>query len=696
MAIRKLCPISREDALEGVAMLEMRADLFVVKVGLTVKFQIGFQLPPCELCYMARIPAEIVDRIVAAADIVEVVGDVVQLKKKGQNMWACCPFHQEKSPSFSVSPAKGIFKCFGCGKAGDAVKFVMETDGASYVEALRTLAKRYSIEIPETELAPDSAEAIAHSARESLFILSNWAKNFYREQLHKTEDGRIGLSYFRERQLDKATIEKFELGYSPDAWSALTDKALAEGYELKFLEASGLTIVKDEKRYDRFRARVVFPIHNVSGKVIGFGARALKRDEKGPKYLNSPESEIYHKSDVLYGMYFAKQAIRQADLCYLTEGYLDVISLAQAGIANVVASSGTSLTEGQIRLIGRYSQNVTILYDGDAAGIKASLRGMDLILEAGLNVSIVLFPEREDPDSYVRKVGEEAFRKYLADHTQDFISFKARLIAEDAKSNPAKRAEAVREIVETIVKIPDGIKRAVYFKEAAAIFGLEEQLLISEANKLTASQRQQDRKKLQEDPSGHPPFQPEELSLPEPELDRLAQLKLSEQELVRILVMHPNYRFPDGSSVLAPYLLQEVEEIEFLTPVYARIVEESRMQNNQGVALTPEFYTRHPEEQIRKEAIELQMNASRYQKSPGWKEHGVVVPDLDQDMEQAAFQAIAHLKWRNVQLMIDNVAAQVQSNTNPADIDAQLRLYQQLKSMERQLAADALGNVIAG
>ncbi|ARK09653.1 DNA primase [Fibrivirga algicola] len=436
-----------------------------------------------------RIPEETVERIRQAAEIVEVVGDFVSLKRRGSNYIACCPFHNEKSPSFNVNPARQIYKCFGCGKAGDSVRFIMDVENLGYGEALRYLAKKYNIEIEEQEVTPE--EQLKHTERESLYIVLNYAKTFFQDHLLKSEEGRgIGLSYFRERGFSDPTIAAFDLGYSPDQWDALLKDAQTKGYNPELLNKAGLTVTREEsgKIFDRFRGRVMFPIHNVSGRVIAFGARILKPDPKAPKYLNSPETEAYHKSQVLYGIFQAKQTIRQEDVCYLTEGYTDVISLHQAGIKNVVASSGTSLTIEQIRLISRFTQNVTILYDGDAAGVKAALRGLDMVLEEGLNVSVATFPNGDDPDSYVRKVGAEAFKAYLSQYTQDFIAFKTAALLKDAGDNPFKRAEVITEIVGSITRIPDPIKRQVFFQSTARQLSVDEQTLISESNRLLRKQ----------------------------------------------------------------------------------------------------------------------------------------------------------------------------------------------------------------
>ncbi|OYX94261.1 MAG: DNA primase, partial [Sphingobacteriia bacterium 35-40-5] len=430
------------------------------------------------------IPKDTVDKIIETSRIEEVVGDFVSLKRRGTSMIGLCPFHNEKTPSFHVSVGKGIFKCFGCGKGGDSVRFIMEHEKATYPEALRYLANKYSIEIAEVENTPE--EQAVNDRRESLYIVSAWAAKFFQQQMLETDEGKsIGLSYFKERGFRDDIIKKFELGYSPDVWDALTQSAITEGYNIQFLEETGLTIRKEnEKFYDRFRGRVMFPIHSFTGRVIGFGGRTLKTDKAVPKYVNSPESDIYHKSNVLYGLFFAKKSMRDEDNCYLVEGYADVLSVHQAGIENVVASSGTSLTIEQIRMIGRFTKNITILYDGDDAGIKASLRGLDMILEEGLNVKIVLFPDGDDPDSYVQKFGSAAFKSHIEGSKKDFILFKTSILLKDAGNDPIKRAGIIREVVESIAKIPDGIKASVFVRECSSLLQIEERVLISELNKI--------------------------------------------------------------------------------------------------------------------------------------------------------------------------------------------------------------------
>src|ERR1700749_382802 len=433
-----------------------------------------------------------IDRIMEAIDIVEVVGEFVQLKKRGAHYVGLSPFANERTPSFTVSPAKGIFKDFSSGKGGSAITFLMELEKFTYPEALKWLAKKYSIEVEETVETIENKEEENH--RESLMIVSAYAAKFFHESLLETEEGQnIGLSYFKERGFSNEIIKKFELGYSPDQWEAFTSQALKEGYQQEFLEVSGLSVKRDNgSLYDRYRGRVMFPIHSFTGRVIAFGGRTLKNDKNVPKYVNSPESEIYHKSNILYGLFFAKKAIRDEDNCYLVEGYADVLSVHQAGIENVVASSGTSLTIEQIRLKSRFTKNITILYDGDAAGIKASLRGLDMILEEGLNVKVVLFPDGHDPDSYVRSVGTNAFKTHIDKNRKVFILYKTDILLKEAGTDPIKRADVIREVVESIAKIPDSIKASVFIKDCSHLLQIDERALLSELNKMRLNKAKKD------------------------------------------------------------------------------------------------------------------------------------------------------------------------------------------------------------
>ena len=408
----------------------------------------------------------------------EVIGDFVQLKRAGSNYKGLSPFSNERTPSFMVSPVKQIWKDFSSGKGGNAIAFLMEHEHFTYPEAIRYLAKKYHIDIEETEQSTE--EKAQADERESLYIVSEYAQQYFQDTLFNTEAGKaIGMTYFKERGFTEETIQKFRLGFSPDEWTAFTDNALAKGYQLEFLEKTGLTIVNGDRKFDRFKGRVMFPIHSMSGRVLGFGGRILTNDKKQAKYLNSPESEIYHKSKVLYGIFFAKQAIAKADNCYLVEGYTDVIQMNQKGIENVVASSGTALTQDQIRLIHRLTPNITVLYDGDAAGLRASIRGVDLILEQGMNVKVCTFPDGDDPDSFARKTAYEDLVIYLENNATDFIRFKASLLMQEAQNDPIKKAETIRDMVESISKIPDLIKREVYVRECATIMDISEQVLFS-------------------------------------------------------------------------------------------------------------------------------------------------------------------------------------------------------------------------
>lgn len=560
-----------------------------------------------------RIPEATVDQIRQAADILEVVNDFVSLKKRGSNYIACCPFHNEKTPSFSVNPARQIYKCFGCGKAGDSVRFVMDIENIGYGEALRYLAKKYGVEIEEQEQTPE--ELLRQNERESLLIVLNFAKTFFQEALLNSDEGKsVGLTYFRERGFTNPTLDAFDLGYSYDQWDALLQAGLKRGYKREILEKAGLILSKENNKvFDRFRGRVMFPIHNVSGRVIAFGARILKTDKNqpggaSPKYLNSPETEVYHKSQVLYGIYQAKQTIRQEDVCYLTEGYTDVISLHQAGIKNVVASSGTSLTTEQIRLINRFTPNVTILYDGDAAGIKAALRGLDMVLEEGLNLKLLLLPDGEDPDSYVHKVGADAFKTYIKEHSQDFVDFKASRWLAEAGDDPLKRAEGISDVCASITKIPDLLKRQTLSQRVAQVFHVSEQSVISEINRLLRVQQEQARKSSdrqkrapgQEQRSAPstadssiedinallneleidtaPSIDESGYSLapaPEAEKERIKSTRTpvsyQEEECARLLINYGAQELEPGIT-LCQYILSELHEIDFQTQPFNHIL----------------------------------------------------------------------------------------------------------------------------
>ncbi|HMT28241.1 MAG TPA: DNA primase, partial [Bacteroidia bacterium] len=524
------------------------------------------------------IKKETIDVIVDTARIEEVVGDFVQLKRRGTNLIGLCHFHNEKTPSFNVSPTRGIFKCFGCGKAGNAVNFIMEHEHYSYPEALRYLAGKYNVTIEEDEKTPEFDQD--QLQRESLLVVTEFAKKFFIKQLHESEEGKsIGLSYFHEREFTESMIEKFQLGYSPDSWRAFTDHAIQNGYLKENLVKAGFTIVNEDKMFDRFRGRVMFPIHNITGKVVAFGARILKTDPKAAKYLNSPESDIYSKSKILYGIFFAKKSIIAKDECFLVEGYTDVIAMHQVGIENVVASSGTSLTIEQIRLIGRYTKNITVLYDGDPAGIKASLRGIDLILEEGLNVKVVLFPDGDDPDSFSRKHNSYEVAAYIQEKAQDFIRFKTSLLLKDVANDPVRKAGLIRDIVETIALIPDPIIRSTYTKECAVLMDISENILISELNKLLRKSinKQQYEPDVDE-------LLPEFIEPDEPIVDH-NESEYQEADIIRLLLLYGEHDLHFEEKIneketqtivesIKSYVVHELlinEEFVFDNPVYNKI-----------------------------------------------------------------------------------------------------------------------------
>lgn len=686
-----------------------------------------------------RIPEETVDRIRQSADILEVINDFVSLKKRGSNYIACCPFHNEKTPSFNVNPTRQIYKCFGCGKAGDAVRFVMDIENIGYGEALRYLAKKYSVEIEEQEQTPE--DLLRQNERESLLIVLNFAKTFFQETLLNSDEGQsIGLSYFRERGFTTPTIEAFDLGYSFDQWDGLLQEGLRRGHSRELMEKAGLILMKEnDKTFDRFRGRVMFPIHNVSGRVIAFGARILKADKSQPKYLNSPETAVYHKSQVLYGIFQAKQSIRQEDVCYLTEGYTDVISLHQAGIKNVVASSGTSLTTEQIRLIGRFTPNVTILYDGDAAGVKAALRGLDMVLEEGLNLRLLLLPNGEDPDSYVHKVGADAFKTYIKEQSQDFIDFKARRWLSEAGDDPLKRAEGISDVCASITRIPDPLKRQTLSQRVAQVFHVGEQSVISEINRLLRQQhdqrtkeadRQRDRDKRQQVsiptqpgttdqslddinallngldidlPTEVNPGErsPTPLSRQQPAV-RTA-LSYQEEECIRLLMNYGARELEPGIT-LCHYVLSELNDIEFQTPPYDLILTLYREAYGQGkILLAGDFLNRQAatgeqqDDAILHQAINL--TTPRYEISEGWVKHEIFVPSEEEDeiLAMSAYRNILRIKKTLAEQRMTLLQQQLRDlkGKTPDEADQIMLEYMHVKQIEVQISQE-LGTVISG
>ena len=569
-----------------------------------------------------------VERIQSAAQIYDVVSDFMTLRKRGVNYVGLCPFHEDKTPSFYVSPAKNICKCFSCGEGGTPAHFVMKHEQLSYVDALKFLAKKYGIEVKETELTDEQKEA--QGDRESMFILNGFAQKTFTHNLFETEEGRtIGLSYFRERGFREDIIKKFQLGYSLEERDAFTQKALKNGYKSTFLEKTGLSIARENNyRADRFRGRVMFPVHSLSGKVVAFGGRTLKKDDKTAKYVNSPESEIYHKSNELYGIYFARQAMVKQDRCFLVEGYTDVISMHQAGIENVVASSGTALTTGQIRLIHRLTNNITVLYDGDAAGIKAAIRGIDLLLEAGLNIKIVLLPEGEDPDSFSRKQSASSFNEYIAANETDFVRFKTALLIKDAGNDPVKNAQMITEIVDTVALIPEEIVRLVYVKECSKLLDMDERVLVRNIAKKRQEILLQKKKTLYPDPENpeehlqthqRPPVGNLQSEMESLTTKKSSTLEKHERAILYYIVRYGErvlYTYTDEeaekeiSVKVIEYIVQDLrdDELEFTNPLYKQILEEACSKCKDESFVVETYFTNHPDPQIAKLAVDLSTN----------------------------------------------------------------------------------------
>lgn len=636
-----------------------------------------------------------IDEIKNRMDIVDVVGDYLTLKRSGSSYKALSPFTNEKTASFYVVPSKGIFKDFSSGKGGDCITFVMEVDGLSYLEALKYLAKKYGVEIIEEEQSDEAQEA--QNKRDSLYILLNFAKESFQELLWESEEGKsIGLSYFKERGFTDESIKDFELGYTLSEWDHLLKTATSKGYRQELLEEAGLIVVKEEgKVYDRFRNRVIFPIHNVSGKVVAFGARMLGKDKKQPKYINSPETELYNKSRILYGLFQAKQDIRKEDNVYLVEGYTDVISMHQTGIKNVVSSSGTALTEEQIKLLKRYTENVTVIFDGDAAGIKASIRGIDMLLEGGLNVRAVALPEGEDPDSYAKQLGTSAFSHYIESESQDIIRFKTKLFLADAKDDPVKKAGLIKDIVRSITKIDDPVKRTVYLKECSDLLGITEAVLVAEQNKILIQQNRDKGK------AGYQPGEnltPQDLLVAQPEepeeLDIMKVIELQEKESIRVLVNYGKSHITNHELVdedLISYFLSEIEEIQFTNPVYKSILDIFKEKLLEGVIIDGDYLIQHGSEEIKREVVNLM--TSKHEVSENWeKKFQIYIPKEEEQLKDVTYSNILRLKFRIVQHLIEEENRKLKEATNEDDIDILLDEINGLKKIEMSLA-EFLGNV---
>jgi DNA primase len=648
------------------------------------------------------IDQQTVNRIIERAEIVDVVQDFVHLKRRGVNFLGLCPFHGEKTPSFTVSPSKGIYKCFGCSKAGNAVGFIMDHEQLSYPDALRYLAKKYQIEIVEQEASPEQIEEKNH--RESMMVVVAFAQKYFTDILHNDREGKaIGMSYFKERGFSPEIIEKFQLGYSPENRTAFTEHAQKNGYQLKFLVDTGLTIDKNNYRFDRFAGRVMFPIHALSGNTIAFGGRILKIAENTAKYLNSPESEIYHKSDVLYGIFFAKREIVKFDKCYMVEGYTDVISFHQAGIENVVASSGTSLTENQIRLVKRFTDNLTILYDGDAAGIKASFRGIDMVLEQGMNVKVVLFPDGEDPDSFSKKLSKKELKDFINENENDFIRFKTSLLLVEAKNDPVKKAGLISNIVRSIAVIPDAIIRSMYIKECSALLNVQEDALYAEINKLMFQKRENDRKQqfsetrqqLKEAQTQALPGFIDNVFAEVNEREIIINLiKFGDKELFSIPGEDP---FSTQSITVAAYIINELlnDELEFKNLVYRQIFEDYSNYFHKGEFLDTKYFINHEDEKIRVLAADI--FSDTYKASAIWTKGGKKIESPEQTIKEDVPKVINSYKLKILKMAIEENEQQLKKIIGSDDVEQENRLLSQkmiLTATKTQLAKETGERII--
>jgi DNA primase len=642
------------------------------------------------------ISQDTVQTIIETARIEEVVGDFVNLKRRGTNLTGLCPFHNEKTPSFSVSPAKGIYKCFGCGKAGNALRFIMDHERLDYPAALRYLAAKYNIHIEEREETPEEKQS--QDERESLLAVTAYASKYFIDNLLNTEQGKaVGLAYFKERGFSLETINKFQLGYCSDSWDGFSQTALKNGYELTYLEKAGLTVVNGDQKYDRFRNRVIFPIHSLSGRVIGFGGRILTKETNKAKYVNSPESEIYHKSATLYGVYLARTAIMQKDECYLVEGYTDVISLHQAGFENVVASSGTSLTTDQIKMIKRFTSNITILYDGDEAGLKASFRGIDMILEQGMQVRIVLFPAGEDPDSFVKKNRQAEVIKFFKEQTVNFILFKTRLLHEDSKNDPILRTQLIKEIVHSISIIPDAISRSEYTRECGNILGVPEQTLRNELNRLLRKNKVQGKNPTQVESQEIP----EVAVVPVPQADYdFSDSEYQEKEIIRLLIswgkseIHTDEEDHKATVPAGDFIIHEIthDELKFSNPVYQAIFDHFVALRENGEIPGLDLFINHPDQQISNTVINL--ISTPYSLSENWAEKKRIFVLTEKEvLTESVTSAILSFKLKKLERMIlDNqqLMKHPDENTNLS----QLMLNQKNLITLKKMISGKLGRII--
>jgi len=648
---------------------------------------------------MSKIPAYIIDQIMQSSRIEEVIGDFVQLKRAGSSLKGLSPFTDEKTPSFIVSPAKQIFKCFSTGKGGTVVTFLIEKEHFSYPEALRWLANRYNIEIPE-ESAPTAEEIAEKNERDSLFIINEFAKNHFFNNLFETAEGKaVGLSYFEERGFRKDIVEKFQLGYCLNVSDDFTKNAIEKGYKLEYLEKVGLTKSKDERHFDFFRGRVMFPIQSVTGRVLGFGGRTLFTDKKIAKYFNSPESIIYNKSEILYGLFFAKGAIVKYDECLLCEGYTDVISMHQAGIENVVSSSGTSLTKEQVKLVKRYTQNLTILYDGDAAGIKASFRGIDLILEEGMNVKVVLFPDGEDPDSFSKKTSSTELEQYIKDHRQDFITFKASILLKENGNDPLKKSELIRDIVQSVSLIPDQITRSVYVQEIARQFEINESIISNELIKFrrTSIARQIQEPELKE-------VQVEQQELLSQNLAETVETEnyLYEEELIRLLlrfgtreIVLLNDDKAENKTSIIELIINEVltDDLEFNHVLFKRIFQYFVEGIHENTLYSSSYFKRIEDQEIVRFVSDVE--SRELELSHNWiHQHSIFTKSESDNLYQTAMNSIYNFKYHKVEERLNEIKKSIKT-LELSDEDVLLALSEQM-SLERvkKIISEKLGRII--
>jgi DNA primase len=638
-----------------------------------------------------------IQQILSRIDIVEIVGSFVKLKKRGTNYLGLCPFHNEKSPSFTVSPAKEIYKCFGCGRSGNSISFLMEAEKYTYAEALRWLAAKYNVEIEETETSPEYKQQ--QQVAESLYIINNFAQQFFSNALLHTDEGQdIALSYLKQRGFREEIIKKFQLGFNPEARDSFTKAALAAQYNLDYLQKSGLVAVRDGNAYDNYRGRIIFPIHNQSGKVLGFGARIIKSNDKAPKYINTPENEIYVKSKLLYGSYFARQAIDKADECLLVEGYTDVVSLHQAGIENVVASGGTSLTPDQLRLIKKYTNNLTIIYDGDNAGIKAALRGLDLALEESLNVKLVLIPDKEDPDSYVNKVGAAAFAEFIAGNKRDVILFQLDIALKDAGNDSNKKSVIVNQIAETIAKInkaEDFTKQQDYIKQCSEILKIEESGLHVLVNKfirekVTKAENQSYREEINNAAAN------ETINLPEDDTITLFNKdEMHERAMVRSLLEF-GLKDWDAEEKVAQYIFKEIEQNQLDELIdnkeLVKIVHTYKTWYNEGLEPTQKNFLYSDDLQL--SALVVSIMDFSYEISPKWKEHFEGrIPTREDLFKEEVFSTVNYLKLKKIKRLMDENQRDLEKSMVSDEQMILVQTHQHLKQMEIELTKQ-LGTVI--